>query len=92
MTPSPPRPLVRYLREKRCILFCGSGVSASAGLPTWKELLTHIIEQLAEDVPDDPNQEELRSLIGNGKLLEVADYCKDALGRPYNDAAVGEAA
>ncbi|MCK1388895.1 SIR2 family protein [Bradyrhizobium sp. 21] len=86
MTPSPPPSLVRYLREKRCVLFCGSGVSASAGLPTWKQLLTNIVEQLAQEDPDDPNQEELRRLIGSGKLLEVADHCKDRLGRLYNDA------
>lgn len=86
MTPSPPRPLIKYLGEKRCMLFCGSGLSASAGLPTWKQLLTNIVERLGEDVPEDPNQEELRGLIGSGKLLEVADYCKEALGRPYNDA------
>ena len=85
MTPSPPPTLVDHLRDKRCVLFCGSGVSASAGLPTWKTLLTHIVEQLAGPVRDDANQEELRRLIDSGKLLEVADHCKEALGPPYYD-------
>jgi hypothetical protein len=68
------------------VLFCGSGVSASAGLPTWKQLLTDLVKQLAEEVPNDTSQAELRRLIDGGKLLEVADYCKEALGQPYYNA------
>src|SRR5437667_6910893 len=33
MSPKPPASLIRYLREGRCVLFCGSGLSAWGGLP-----------------------------------------------------------
>jgi len=85
MAPRPPASLVRYLREKRSVLFCGSGLSAWAKLPVWQTLLENIVRQLAEEVPEDPNLVELERLLAAGKLLEVADHCKEALGRRYND-------
>ena len=85
MAPKPPASLVRYLRDKRCVLFCGSGLSAWAKLPTWKNLLENIVRQLGEEMPDDPNLAELDRLLAAGKLLEVADHSKEALGRRYND-------
>ncbi|MGH7461404.1 MAG: SIR2 family protein, partial [Longimicrobiales bacterium] len=85
MGPKPPASLVRYLRDKRCVLFCGSGLSAWAKLPTWQKLLQGIVADLAEELPDDPNREELNRLLQAGKLLEVADHCKEVLGRRYND-------
>ena len=85
MTPKPPASLVRYVRNGRCVLFCGSGLSAWAKLPTWRKLLEEIVKQLADELPDDTNLEELHRLLEAGKLLEVADHCKEALGRRYND-------
>ena len=85
MTPKPPRALVQYLRERRCVLFCGSGLSASARLPTWAALLRVMVDELETELQDDPNLAELRRLIDVGKLLEVADHCKEALGRRYYD-------
>lgn len=32
---TPPAALVRHLREGRCVLCAGSGISAATGLPTW---------------------------------------------------------
>lgn len=85
MAPKPPASLVRYLRNGRCVLFCGSGLSAWARLPTWGRLLEAIVQQLSEELPDDPSLAELQRLLEAGKLLEVADHCKEALGRRYND-------
>jgi hypothetical protein len=85
MTPKPPRSLVQYLRERRCVLFCGSGLSAWAKLPTWPALLRSIVDELETELQDDPNLADLRRLIEAGKLLEVADHCKEALGRRYYD-------
>jgi hypothetical protein len=85
MAPKPPASLVRYLVEKRCVLFCGSGLSAWAKLPTWAKLLEDIVRQLADETPDDANLEELNRLLAQGKLLEIADHCKEALGRRYNE-------
>ena len=85
MAPKPPASLVRYLVEKRCVLFCGSGLSAWAKLPTWTKLLEDIVRQLADETPDDANLDELNRLLAQGKLLEIADHCKEALGRRYNE-------
>jgi hypothetical protein len=85
MAPNPPAALVHYLRENRCVLFCGAGLSAWAGLPTWKKLLQDVVRQLADETPDDPNLDELRRLVVAGKLLEVADHCKETLGQRYYD-------
>jgi hypothetical protein len=85
MAPKPPASLVRYLTEKRCVLFCGSGLSAWAKLPTWKALLQDIVKQVGEDTGDTSNLDELNRLLDQGKLLEVADHCKEALGRRYDD-------
>jgi len=85
MMPRPPASLVHYLRDKRCALFCGSGLSAWAKLPTWSQLLIDTVRELAQETPDDPNQEELRRLNEAGKLLDIADHCKVALGQRYNE-------
>jgi len=85
MIPNSPPSLVRYLREGRCVLFCGSGLSAWAKLPTWTTLLEEIVGELSAELPDDADAAELNRLLKAGKLLEVADHCKEKLGRRYND-------
>jgi hypothetical protein len=80
MAPKPPASLLRYMREGRCVLFCGSGLSAWAKLPTWKKLLEQIVKELSDETPDNPDLSELSRLLEDGKLLEVADHCKEALG------------
>jgi SIR2-like domain/CHAT domain len=83
VTPTPPPALVRYIREKRCVLFCGAGLSKWAKLPTWKELLQIMIKEIAAEIPDNRDLAELTKLIEAGKLLEVADHCKEKLGPRY---------
>lgn len=83
MTPKPPGTLVRYIKEGRCIVFVGAGLSAGAGLPTWSGLLNRIIE--ASSLPGgDEEAEELKGLVTKGKLLEVADHLKERLGSSFH--------
>jgi hypothetical protein len=85
MTPKLPGLLVRYIQQKRCVVFVGAGLSAGAGLPTWKGLLIKGIEELVGSLPEgELHQEELRRLVEHGKLLEVADFCKEKLGGAYH--------
>lgn len=85
MTPKLPGLLVRYIQQKRCVVFVGAGLSAGAGLPTWKGLLVKGIEELVGSLPEgELHQEELRRLVERGKLLEVADFCKEKLGGAYH--------
>jgi hypothetical protein len=86
MINKPPKSLANHLREGRCVLFAGSGLSAWAKLPTWMELLKFLVEKLEEEEPGMPNKGELDGLLQAGKLLDVADYCKEKLGeRLYNE-------
>jgi hypothetical protein len=85
MTPKLPGLLVRYIQQKRCVVFVGAGLSAGAGLPTWKALLLKGIEELVGSLPEgELHQDELRRLVEQGKLLEVADFCKEKLGSAYH--------
>lgn len=85
MTPRPPGSLVRHIKQSRCVVFVGAGLSASAGLPTWKNLLLMGIEELVSSMPEgEAYQDELKKLVDGGKLLEVADFCKEKLGAAYH--------
>jgi hypothetical protein len=77
--------LVRYLKQSRCVVFVGAGLSVGAKLPLWRDLLLEVIEQLVSSMPDgDTHQAELKTLVAQGKLLEVADFCKEQLGAAYH--------
>lgn len=85
MTPKPPGFLVRHIQQKRCVVFVGAGLSAGAGLPTWKDLLLRGIQELVGSLPrGEVHQQELSDLVKWGKLLEVADFCKEKLGGAYH--------
>jgi hypothetical protein len=66
-----PPELVREIVAQRCVLFLGSGVSASAvdakgnRPPTW----TSFLEQATELVPTATRKNEIRKLINKGKML-----------------------
>ncbi len=83
MTPKPPGTLVRYIKEGRCVVFVGAGLSAGAGLPTWSGLLNRIIETSSFPGGDE-EAEELKGLVTKGKLLEVADHLKERLGSSFH--------
>jgi hypothetical protein len=80
MSPKPPAALVRYIRESRCVLFVGSGLSSWAGLPTWHDLLTRMLDQVGDEDAENRELSEVRQLLNSAKLLDVADFCLDALG------------
>ncbi len=77
----PPDLLVRQLREGRVVLFVGAGLSAQAGLPTWRALLKDVVEATIQETHPTPEaRAELGRMLEDGKLLEIADHCKDRLG------------
>lgn len=59
--------LIDAIRNKNVILFVGAGVSMNLGLPSWKDLVSHIADELGYD-PDVFN-----SL---GDYLSLAEYYK----------------
>ena len=79
--PAVPAELIRHLNRDRCVLFVGSGLSAWAGLPTWKRFLEEMVDAVGEQDPEHPDQAELQRLLEGGKYLEVADHCKEQLSK-----------
>jgi hypothetical protein len=75
MGPKPPAPLVDHIKQRRCVLFAGAGLSMQAELPSsWAELLRDMVEHLPNLRPEE--SAELQTLLERGKLLDVAEYCK----------------
>ena len=82
----PPASMVGHLAKGRCVLFAGSGLSAWGNMPTWNSLLQIVVEKLGDEEPDMLHLEELKNLLKRGKLLEIADFCKEKLGeRLYSE-------
>jgi hypothetical protein len=86
-----PRNLITAIKERRCMLFAGSGLSAQAvtqdgvPLPTWAELLKQVIEWCRDNRVDlrvDPN--ELVSLIDRKRFLVIAQELQERLGDRLN--------
>ncbi len=42
--------LVSYVRERRCVLFVGAGLSRPAGYPGWGDLMRHYQPEQARDL------------------------------------------
>ena len=81
MTIAPPPSLVQHVCERRCILFAGAGLSAWAKLPTWPALLRELIEATRNEDPSSPSYEELLKLLEKDRMLDVADHCREKLGK-----------
>lgn len=84
-----PASLVRHLREGRCTLFVGAGLSAGAGLPGWGRLLDVMVTEV-ESEDTGASGPELRRLLAAGKLLDVADHCRQRLGERRYYELLGE--
>jgi hypothetical protein len=81
-----PHALVEAINERKCGLFVGSGLSVNAGLPTWDGLLNDMVRECLECGLREDKRRELQELLGQGELLEVADYCKRLMGpRRFHD-------
>jgi len=81
--PKPPAALINYIKQHKCVLFCGAGLSAAANLPTWPALLRAMVTQLKEEDWDNPDLVEVDRMLDAGKLLEVADHCRENLRQGY---------
>jgi hypothetical protein len=76
-----PESLVENLKAGRCVLFAGAGLSAWAGLPNWTTLLKSLLTKVVQEDPGTDDGAELEEMVNSGKLLEVAEYCKERLGQ-----------
>ena len=73
--------LLSYVRERRCVLFVGAGLSRAAGYPGWRELMETVVRETIESVAVDSARGELSALLEAGRYAEVADQCREMLGR-----------
>jgi hypothetical protein len=69
--PEPPTDLIEELVLGECVLFAGAGCTVSAGLPTWPQLLSGIIQQVA-GTDDDPDWAALEDQLDAGQVDLVA--------------------
>src|ERR1035437_8424246 len=83
-----PEDLVKGIRERRCVLFAGAGLSCTAGLPNWRELLKLLIDK-AQTLGLGTCRELHRELRA-GNLGIVADEVKDLLGPNHFRTAIQE--
>lgn len=72
--------LLSYVRERRCVLFVGAGLSRSAEYPGWRELMEIIVAKIKPAAGDSAHS-ELTALLKAGRFPELADQCREILGR-----------
>ncbi len=63
--------LAKQIVQGKVILFVGAGVSASVGMPTWRDM----IDKMAEDLKFDPAE-----FSGFGDYLQLASFYKSKIG------------
>lgn len=86
-----PEMLVRQIREHRCVLFAGAGLSAQArseegsSIPTWKTLLERMIDWCVDHrLQLRFEREEFKEVLERGRLLVVAQELQHSLGGQLN--------
>lgn len=65
-------------KSRKCVLFVGAGLSKSAGLPDWEQLLRDMI-QWGEDHSANFRSDDLKGPIEDGNLSFVAGEIRDRL-------------
>lgn len=80
---------IAQVRDRRCVLFAGAGLSAAAGFPSWAQLLQGVAASARQQLPD-LKTAGLDALVAEGKLLEAAAYLRDTMGAAGFHAALGE--
>jgi hypothetical protein len=73
--------LLSHVRERRCVLFVGAGLSRPAGYPGWRGLMEAVVQETTRRSGDDAAAAELKALLDAGRYAELADQCRETLGR-----------
>lgn len=73
-----PDSLVQALRERKCVLFVGSGLSALAGFPSWSQF----IDQLVSEAKRRPRArlEGLEAIEARRDYFLLAEFARETLG------------
>lgn len=73
-----PDQLLDAVRERKCILFVGSGLSQAAGYPSWNELVRKLMKEVERAFPD--RDLGLKLYAKTGDLLTLAEFARSKLG------------
>ncbi len=74
--------LTNYIRDGKCVLFVGAGLSRTAGLPDWGSLMRTIVDTTKASATPEAAK-ELEALFERGKYIELADQCRELLSPGY---------
>ncbi len=88
--PEPPRGLVDALKSGNAVAIIGSGLSCSAGAPTWESLLLQLIAEAQGTQPSRMREvAEAASQVQQRHFLDAASVIKSVLGPDFcNDVAL----
>ena len=77
-----PDGLIEEIYKGRTVLFAGAGLSASAGLPNWSDLMYRMIQRTKECGVDlsEGNEQELIQLVRDKDFLTVAEDLRNRMG------------
>jgi hypothetical protein len=73
-----PHGLLKAVRERKCVLFAGSGLSSMAGYPSWSQLIDRLVAE-AKRVPS-ARTEGLEAIEARGDYLMLAEFARVTLG------------
>jgi len=75
-----PQDLLEAFVAEEVLGVVGAGLSTPAGLPSWRALVSEMIEQCELHVPGFADATELRTMLEHNLLPEVADECRARMG------------
>jgi hypothetical protein len=82
MSTNLPEGLLDAVAKGTCVAFVGSGLSIPAGMPSWAQLLEQFIaEGERQRVIDNATGAQLRGMVADNRLLEVAEHARIQLGK-----------
>src|SRR5262249_23935029 len=85
---TPCRDLLDSLRERRCVLFVGAGLSKGAGLPDWGGLLHELARDLGLNAAALPR--DAHGQLALDLCLDLAQWHADRFGRQRLDERLDE--
>lgn len=80
ITPVIPADLANSIRAKKVHLFVGSGVSASAGLVGWTELISEMADSIKKENTTH-SAKVLDEFLGRADYLDIAEFFRETVGR-----------
>jgi hypothetical protein len=76
--------LKREYDQGRVAVFAGAGVSAAAGLPTWKGLAERLVERMRQMGKPQASVDEAADFVQRGLLVEAMSAARLSLGREFD--------